>query len=270
MSGDRGTSPAMGMARFTLRVQDTNLEVSAELPEGPVLPAVLLPVLQNLSNSMTELVTRRAGRAGERISCSAGCGACCRQAVPISPVEAREIAQWLGEQEAGRQAELRERFRAAVRRLEEAGIAQRLRESSRMESREAAHALGSQYFSLGIACPFLEEESCSIHEIRPLRCREYLVVSPAEHCAHPETLQIVNVKPPVLLSRILERWDASGDAKEPELLLLAMLEEWMEKHPAEEDAAHRTAPELLQDFLRAFAKDAAAPADAKGSPEMPA
>ena len=34
-------------------------------------------------------------------------------------------------------------------------------------------------------CPFLEEESCSIHPDRPLVCREYLVTSPAELCAGP-------------------------------------------------------------------------------------
>ena len=41
------------------------------------------------------------------------------------------------------------------------------------------------YFRLGIACPFLESESCSIHRDRPLVCREYLVSSPSEHCADP-------------------------------------------------------------------------------------
>jgi Fe-S-cluster containining protein len=34
-------------------------------------------------------------------------------------------------------------------------------------------------------CPFLEDESCSIHPDRPLVCREYLVTSPAELCAGP-------------------------------------------------------------------------------------
>jgi hypothetical protein len=40
-----------------------------------------------------------------------------------------------------------------------------------------------EYFRLGITCPFLEDGSCSIYEHRPLVCREYLVTSPAAHCA---------------------------------------------------------------------------------------
>jgi hypothetical protein len=34
-----------------------------------------------------------------------------------------------------------------------------------------------------VACPFLEDEACSIHADRPLSCREYLVTSPPELCA---------------------------------------------------------------------------------------
>ena len=38
---------------------------------------------------------------------------------------------------------------------------------------------------MGVPCPFLEDESCSIHPERPLVCREYLVTSPAALCAGP-------------------------------------------------------------------------------------
>ncbi len=118
-----------------------------------------------------------------------------------------------------------------------------------------AHALGLRYFALGIPCPFLEDERCTIHPIRPLRCREYMVASPAEHCAHPETKEVIGVKPPVLLSRVLGKWNTSGDAHNSEFILLTMLDEWSASHPAGEDRATRTAPELLHEFLRTFASE---------------
>ncbi|MGB6743125.1 MAG: YkgJ family cysteine cluster protein, partial [Terracidiphilus sp.] len=174
--------------------------------------------------------------------------------------------EWLDAQPAERQAVLRERFRQAAAKLEESGIAADIRASANAQGRDLMHVLGLKYFALGIPCPFLEEERCTIHEIRPLRCREYLVVSPAEHCAHPETKEIVGIKPPVLLSQILARWNVNGDPQPHELILLAMLDEWIAKHPAGEDRAHRTSPELLEEFLRAFARDAAAaPADPRGA-----
>ena len=255
------------MAQFALKVRDATIEVRAELPQGPVRPGVLLPILQGLSNSMSELAEQGAKKLGEQVSCREGCGACCRQAVPITPVEARAIAEWLDQQPTERQALLRERFRRAAARLEEAGIAQALREVGPEISREALHDLGLRYFEIGIACPFLEEERCSIHEIRPLRCREYLVVSPAELCAHPREKGIAGIKPPVMLSQILAQWDVNGDQQARTLILLTMLEEWVEKHPARDDRPHRTSPELLQEFLRAFARDAeTAPADPRGVP----
>jgi hypothetical protein len=121
--------------------------------------------------------------------------------------------------------------------------------------KEQTHSLGLRYFALGIACPFLEDERCTIHPIRPLRCREYLVASPAEHCAHPETKEIVGVKPPVLLSRVLGNWDTNGNARSRDFILLTMLDEWTVAHPSTEDRATRTAPELLQEFLRTFASE---------------
>ena len=259
MSGNEETAgPVFGTARFALQVGEVSIQMEARLPDGPVKPGVLLPVLQNLSDSLSKLSERGAEEAGKQISCREGCGACCRQAVPITPVEARAIAQWLDTQPAERRAALRERFRQAAARLEESGIARQIRESALQ--RDVMHEVGLRYFALGIACPFLEQERCTIHEMRPLRCREYLVVSPAAHCAHPGEMEIVTVKPPAMLSQVLARWDTSGDMKERELIVLTMLDEWVAKHPADQDRPHRTSPELLQEFLRAFASEDAKPA----------
>jgi Fe-S-cluster containining protein len=251
-------SPGLGTVQFALKVQDATVEVRAQLPEGPVRPAVLLPILQSLSDSMTGIAERNVEALGGKISCREGCGACCRQAVPISPVEASALAEWLEQQGKERQEALREKFRQAAARLEESGIAQAVRNWSEKPDPEAAHEFGLKYFALGIACPFLEEERCTIHKLRPLRCREYLVVSPAEHCAQPASSDIVSVKPPVLLSNILAQWDINGETQSTGLILLTMLDEWSAGHAADQSRPKRTSPELLQEFLHVFAKEASA------------
>jgi len=241
-------------AKFALKVQDCNIEVSARLPEGPVLPSALLPILQGLSNTLSDLASAGAAKAGAPVSCREGCGACCRQPVPIAAAEARMLAEWIDEQPEERKAVLRERFRRAAARLEESGMAQEIRDCAQV-SRDARHALGLRYFALGIACPFLEDERCTIHPIRPLRCREYLVVSPAERCANPGNEEIVSVKPPILLSQVLDKWNPSGERQAGEFILLAMLDEWVAQHSAEQDRAHRTASEMLLEFLQASSRD---------------
>jgi Fe-S-cluster containining protein len=266
MSASPPHSPGIGTVQFALKVQDCTIEMSAQLPEGPVLPAVLLPVLQGLSSSLSELTALRATQAGDTVSCREGCGACCRQAVPITPVEARMLSEWMEHQPEERKAVLHERFCEAAARLEESGIAQGVRDASMASGRDALLALSLKYFALGIPCPFLEAERCTIHEIRPMRCREYLVVSPAEHCSHPETKEIVGINPPVRLSQILGKWSTNGDSQASELILLAMLDEWVSQHPPNEDRAHRSAPEMLQEFLHGFASAAeAAPSDLRNA-----
>lgn len=107
----------------------------------------------------------------EPVSCRKGCGACCRQVVPLSPPEAFLLADLVQAAPPDEQDALADRFFSLVERVESGGLT------------EALFNRTADYFRLGLACPFLVEESCSIHPMRPLVCREHLVVSPADLCA---------------------------------------------------------------------------------------
>jgi Fe-S-cluster containining protein len=248
-------SPGLKTLEFSLKVQGARIDIRAELPDGPVSPGAVLPIIQNISSSISTLTENESARVGRPISCREGCGACCRQAVPIAPVEARMLADYIDAQPEERREVLRARFRAAASRLEESGLAAALRNAAADLDKDRTHALGLRYFALGIPCPFLEDERCTIHTIRPLRCREYLVVSPAAHCAQPEKQEVVTVKPSVLLSNTLRKWNTSGEPHPNELVILSMLDEWTAAHPATEDRVTRTVPDLLQEFLGSFASD---------------
>ena len=113
-------------------------------------------------------------RSGASISCRAGCGACCRQVVPITETEARHVRDLVEAMPEPRRQQIRERFAAGRQRLEDAGLLETFQHPTEIPDRVAA---GMEYFRLGIACPFLEDESCSIHPDRPLSCREYLVAN---------------------------------------------------------------------------------------------
>ena len=71
-----------------------------------------------------------------------------------------------------------------------------------------------EYFYENIACPFLEDESCSIHQDRPLGCREYLVTSPAENCSQPTAATIEMVKQPIKAAQTLLSIGRSKNMKE--------------------------------------------------------
>src|SRR3954447_24942564 len=90
------------------------------------------------------------------------------------------------------------------------------------------------YFALGMACPFLEDESCSIHPDRPIACREYLVTSPAENCSHPSAETVRCVKPPRSIWAQLARFDSvEPGAEHLRWVPLIVAPEWAENHPGE-------------------------------------
>src|ERR1700722_12476548 len=131
-----------------------------EVPQGPTTVEALLPVFQGLANEVTRRAAAKAVADGQTISCRAGCGACCRQAVPFSEAEAHLIAALVEAMPEPRQSQVRARFEAAEHRLQETAPASRLVETPDGKS---VIEVGTRYFDLAVPCPFLESESCSIY-----------------------------------------------------------------------------------------------------------
>jgi Fe-S-cluster containining protein len=180
-----------------------------------------------------------AAEAGKAISCRKGCGACCRQLVPISRTEGERLLSTVAALPAERRAVLEGRFAAA----EAALAAADLKERKGRPDRE----LSTAYFALGIPCPFLEEESCSIHPDRPLVCREYLVTSPPELCAGPEQEGVT----PVPVPKVSPAARGLQDERE-EWFPLALLMDWAKRRPRA--GARRTGPEWIQRFLKGMSR----------------
>ena len=67
------------------------------------------------------------------------------------------------------------------RDLEAAGLLPELGRIDQL-SQTDVESLAIRYFRMQVPCPFLDGESCSIYEQRPLSCREYLVTSARERC----------------------------------------------------------------------------------------
>ena len=178
---------------FQLTVSGGERRSEVRVPGGPCRLLDLLPAAREVSGMLTGAALDKVRAEGKTVSCRAGCGACCRQLAAISVVEAEALAELVAALPAERQAVIRARFAEAVRRLEEAGLldgADRPRGPRTVARNPGGVEAGVQdvarrYFALQIPCPFLEDESCSIHPERPMVCREYHVTSPAERCAQP-------------------------------------------------------------------------------------
>jgi Fe-S-cluster containining protein len=206
MAGDRPTRSDTRTATIGLNVGGRKLGFQLTVPAGPTDPIELLPIFRTLTDAIVEVAAENAEAEGAAISCRKGCGACCRQLVPISEVEVESLRRLVEALPEPRRSHVIERFEQALRRLDSAGLLEGLRTPQRIAGEDIV-ALGDAYFAQGIACPFLEDESCSIHAERPLACREYLVTSPAANCATPSAETIRMVAVPAKVSRAIRYLD---------------------------------------------------------------
>jgi Fe-S-cluster containining protein len=230
-------------ADVKLYVAGRRLEARLEVPAGPTALRDLLPIARRLGGASVSAAAEDAAAAGRPVSCKAGCGACCRQMVPLSLPEAYLIRDLVEQLPEPRRAAVRARFAAARQRLHEAGLLADLEAPPAFGPGEKIPH-GEAYFALGMPCPFLEEESCSIYDERPLICREYVVVSPPENCARPRWTGVEVLRP------LLEVWRSFSRAAAPrtdgrlEWVPLVLAPGWAEAHP--EEAPSHPGPAQLQ------------------------
>lgn len=237
---------AHSTATLRLSVGDLKVIHPVTVPSAPVTAASVIPALQKLVNTVVDAAEAKLGQAGQAVSCRKGCGACCRQLVPVSRTEAERLLEVIEAMPPARRAALAARFAAAEAVLEGAGLAMVTREA-RGDRSDRELSIG--YFALGIPCPFLEEESCSIHPERPLVCREYLVTSAAELCAGPRQEGVT----PVPVPKVSMAARGLQDERE-DWFPLAMLMAWSRTR-LHDDAKRtggvkRTGPEWVQRFLK--------------------
>ncbi len=165
--------------RIKLATRDWTIDTSLNLPGRRVRLAEFLPFLQSLGNYAATNAETAAADAGKPVSCAKGCGACCRQFVSVSAIEAVALSKLVAAMPAVRRQEILQKFQDACLKIDASGVLQRI-----AGEKPGPNGLAAEYYRLAIACPFLEGEACSIHADRPLLCREYLVTSPPARCAH--------------------------------------------------------------------------------------
>lgn len=232
-----------------LRMGEASREVSLTAPTRPVTAVELLPVIQAFDSDVVSLAEDASQQSGKTISCRAGCGACCRQLVPLSETEASFLAGLVAGMPRDRRRKIERRFSKALAALAKAGLLEGLDEAWRTTSEAEQEQLSLDYFHLGIPCPFLEDESCGIHLDRPLACREFLVTSPAENCSDPSPDNIEVVPLPGKPSRVLYQFgDGRGNGPRAWMPLTLALG-WASQNPAGEDTPRRPGHEMLLDFL---------------------
>lgn len=236
-------------ATFALPVGGGFLHASAAVPAGRTTLTELLPIIQNLENAIVGRVAEEASQAGTPISCGPRCGACCRQMVPVSLFEAEALMGWMRSLPAEHRVRLEAGFHRALAALRDAGVIEKILSAEWAEGGEPATQLAIDYFRAGVPCPFLEDESCGIHPMRPLSCREYLVTSAPALCADPANHAVAGVQLPLKLSRVLYAFGRDLERDPRGWIPLVFLLAWGRSGAQPGERVAGTGEEVLTAFL---------------------
>jgi Fe-S-cluster containining protein len=236
------------VAKVGVTVGGERFESHVPVPDGPARPRDVVRTAQVLTEA---IVDRGVANSSEPISCRKGCGACCRQVVPISQPEARLIAEVLEQMPEPRRSEVRARFADALEKLSGTDLPERMRHADTLEADERQR-LALDYFRQGIACPFLEDEACSIYENRPLACREYLVTTPAVNCSVPTLEPVVRVPLAGRMSVALGQLEPTSTERSVWWIPLVLAPQWAEANPEEPEP--RPPVDVLRDLLEWLAR----------------
>lgn len=249
MQDDSDNSRARWTVNAELNVSGKRLRLEMSVPDAPTPPTRMLPLFRSVADAFVAAAVESAGEKGLEVSCGKGCAACCRQPVMVSGVEARRLREVIDEMPEARRAEVLARFEAAQRLLAESGLQQRLWRMAEAEviREDELVAVALDYLGLRVACPFLEDELCSIYAERPVSCREYLVTTPAEHCASPTAETVRPVDLGAKVGKILARMGSRPGPRPLTWVPLIYAPQWAEAHP--DDEASSPATEQLREFF---------------------
>ncbi len=235
-----------------LSVGGEPLDLTMTVPAKPVKPQRILPIFQQMSNSFIEMTENAIGNAGGQISCRKGCAACCRQAIPLAEIEAYQIAAMVEALPEPQRTEMKNRFDAAWHHFSEIGWFERLDKCAGASNEERERVV-LEYFYENIACPFLEDESCSIHDVRPLVCREYLVTSPPENCSAPSKETVRMVEHPIKTSDTVRKITNSENLNRAvNFVPLVLALEWAKRN--EDRFPERTGEQWMAAFFTNLTK----------------
>ncbi len=244
---DRTSLPSgVELRTVELPTPDGVIRGKVGVTSGPMRLAGLVPTACHLTDALVERATGLEQEAGRSLSCRAGCGACCRHMVPVSPPEAFHLMDVVESFRPERRQVALERFDRTASALDERKMIDELLDPEVVT--EPVLPVARQYFALDLPCPFLADESCSIHPHRPVACRDYNVTSPAAWCAQPYEHEIAKIPMPLPLSVPLARLTGRLTREKPCLIPLALVPRWAGAR-TELRGRQWPGPELFDRFL---------------------
>jgi Fe-S-cluster containining protein len=246
-----GSGPNAGTINLDLDILDEHLHFRIGVGDERVALADIVPVAHQISARIAEVVIARNRREGIDIACRKGCGHCCHShLVPLAVPEAFRLTEYMYSRPRDlRDAMLRLCLRAARDILNEEPpefIVPRA-ETDSNDSSGFLSDLSKWYVGLGVSCPFLSENICTIYENRPSACRDYFVYGGSNACVNAD-VTAERVEMPVQMVEVLGQLAGEFEDSEVEAVILPLTPLWCEQN-AERGQRRWSAKAMAERFV---------------------
>jgi Fe-S-cluster containining protein len=226
---------APSVERFDVAINTPagRLNIGLDVPTGFVPVTSIVPVTRRLGEEILKLEEQESRQSGRSISCRMGCAACCRMLVPLSPPEAFSLLEYIEQLPSEQRETIERKVESSKTELARQGLLDGLQAVTDAETPipdVELEPLNRAYYALRQACPFLENEMCSIYDARPAACRELLVTSPAPLCDNLVENPVEPLPVPVRIGTVLGLLWAGITGNAPRLIPLPLALDWARQH----------------------------------------
>ena len=216
--------------------------------EGPAKLSDIVPLARVISSESSEALQRTIISNGGSLRCEKGCIVCCHYLVLLSTPEAFRLLEetmHLPLKQCGDIIDSCSWMANSVQKYISKSI--NADESNITVAQQEKFA--DWYFRQKRPCFFLQNNSCSIYEQRPIICREHLVANTASPCSLKGDDKGCKVDVPISIRQALKTLISNLDFTMPESVVLPCIFDWYKDNV---ELSNRTWPAIT--MVKQFVK----------------
>ncbi|MBN1975347.1 MAG: YkgJ family cysteine cluster protein [Sedimentisphaerales bacterium] len=242
-----GNEICMKTVELNLNILDESVLFQIDVIPKMIKLSEIVPLAQELSSKISNIIQEKLFSKGITIPCRKGCSACCSYLVPLSVPEAFYLREKvLAMPEDTRKTALNS-FLASARII--------LKEKPEGLNLLEIDQLSKWYSNLELPCPFLSDNICSIYDIRPIACREYLVTGSEIFCNPAWQADNHKVDLPASVLECLGLLSAEFEQTDIEAIMMPLALPWAEEN-LDRDMKTWPAPEIVEHLIDIIKKEA--------------
>ena len=198
----------------TINSPDARKVFRVGLPDKDWTLADIVPLARILSDTIIQQVITDHT---PEVLCKQGCSKCCRYFISLSIPEVARLSQEIQSKPHQQQEQIIHACLAASKCI----LDKRLSQNDLNIT-----SISKWYDDLNLACPFLQDDLCSIYDQRPFVCREHFVTGTLP-CGSNQYSDNEMVRMPVDISNAMAKLASALEARETEFIALPIFVAWL-------------------------------------------